>query len=251
MRSFWEFWLFICAVGVLGTLGVIYSGSPAKWRVLSAYATPLTGRTPSQRENAIKACEKLNGALIPPGAVFSFNQRVGTWGRYDGYRRAPVSYGGQLVNAYGGGVCQASSTLYNSALLAGMEILKRHPHQVAPSYVPPGLDAAVAIPNIDLIFRNPHPFPVKIEARAESDRIVVVMWGRGKIPRYLVEPEILSVVGNSEIRVASDRCQLVNPGKSGYWVRVFRRKIDGRVQERELLSTNYYPPVHRVVLTTP
>ncbi len=251
MRALQEFWLFIGALLVLAVLGVIYSSSPAQWRVLSAYATPLTGRTPSQRENAIRACGKLNGVVVPAGAVFSFNKRVGSWGRYDGYRRAPVSYNGQLVDAYGGGVCQVSSTLYNSALLAGMEILERHPHQFAPGYVPPGLDAAVANPNVDLVFRNPYSFPVKIEARPEGDRLVVVFLGQGRAPRYAVEQEILSVVGKPEIRVASDRCQLINPGKRGYLVRVFRRKLEGEAQERELLSTNFYPPVHRVVLTSP
>ncbi|MEM4408567.1 MAG: VanW family protein [Candidatus Caldarchaeum sp.] len=218
---------------------------------MSAYTTPLAGRTVSQQENAIRACEKLDGVLIPAGAVFSFNQCVGPWGRYDGYRRAPVSYGGQLIEAYGGGVCQTSTTVYNAALLAGMEILERHPHQFAPSYVPPGLDAAVASPNIDLVFRNPYPFAVRVEARSDGSRIVIVFWGQGRAPRYVVEQEVLSVIGSSEVRVISDKNRLINPGKSGYLVRVFRRIAEGNLQERELISTNYYPPVFRVVLATP
>src|SRR5207302_1442552 len=80
-------------------------------------------RTKAQKRNAILALKKLDGAVIAPGETFSFNTRVGTWSRDQGYRRAPVSYNGTLIASWGGGVCQTSTTLYNAALLAGMKII--------------------------------------------------------------------------------------------------------------------------------
>src|SRR5213594_2378751 len=102
-----------------GLLGRLAAAPPAQVEI-AGFATSLKGRTTSQRHNAILSAQELDGALIPPGRVFSFNHRVRTWSQDAGYVKAPVSYDGELVRAYGGGVCQTSTTLYNAALLAGL-----------------------------------------------------------------------------------------------------------------------------------
>ena len=114
------------------------SSAPPPEVKISGYATSLKGRTASQRHNAQRAAELLDGKVIAPGEVFSFNRVVRSWAQDTGYVKAPVSYDGELIKAYGGGVCQTSTTLYNAALLAGMPIIERHPHVFAPHYVPPG-----------------------------------------------------------------------------------------------------------------
>src|SRR4029079_1760520 len=119
------------------------------------------------------ALSRLNGTVVKPGETFSFNKIVGTFSRDQGYRKAPVSYNGQLVDSWGGGVCQTSTTLYNTALLGGMTIVERNRHRFCPSYVPPGRDAAVAFNTIDLKFRNPYDFPVRIQAVDRRDRLEV------------------------------------------------------------------------------
>jgi vancomycin resistance protein YoaR len=159
---------------LLGLLAVCVSGcqsarAPAngstirQWTPLVEFATSLEGRTQGQRHNATLAAKRLHGAILAPDATWSFNQTVGQWVRSEGYVRAPVSYGGVLVPAWGGGVCQTSTTLYNAALLAGLEVVERHPHTIAPSYIAPGRDAAVAHGIADLKLRNPYPFPCRIE----------------------------------------------------------------------------------------
>jgi hypothetical protein len=130
--------------------------------IMATFRTSLVGRTEGQKLNAAKAARAVNGAVIPAGSTFSFNQRVGSWTRERGFVRAPVSLGGVLVPSWGGGVCQVSTTLYVAAILAGLEVLERHHHAVAPSYVPKGMDAAVAYGVADLRLRNPFPFPVQI-----------------------------------------------------------------------------------------
>jgi vancomycin resistance protein VanW len=138
---------------------------------LATFSTSLAGRSRAQRHNAAWAIQRLNHAFIRPSAVFSFNLQVGPWTRDQGVLRAPVSYGGILVPSWGGGVCQVSTTFYCVALLSGLEILERHPHEVAPAYIPAGMDAAVAFDLADLRVRNPFAFPVQVHCQIEQDRV--------------------------------------------------------------------------------
>jgi len=236
------------ALLVLGIAGAAVWGlaQPRGPVVIASYHTSLDGRSGSQRHNADLAIRQLNGAIIPPHAVFSFNDRVGSYSRDAGYRRAPVSYNGQLIDAWGGGVCQASTTLYNAALLAGFKVVERSHHHFAPSYVPVGLDAAVAYSSIDLKLQNPYDFPVQIRAKLDDGRLSVALYGERSLP---APPRVLQDLRNRKdvtaYRVggggASSR--LRNSGKAGYDVVVYR-VMAGR---RELISSDHYPAMARVV----
>ena len=125
-----------------GTAALIANYSKPE-KTLSSYVTTFAGRLTDQSHNAALAARKLDGVIVLPGEVLSFNESVGTWSRDQGYRKAPVSFSGTLVNTWGGGVCQTSTTLYNACLLVGMEVVERHHHQFAANYVPPGRDASV------------------------------------------------------------------------------------------------------------
>lgn len=213
---------------------------------IGRYATSLDGRTKSQRHNADLALARLNNAVIQPGEVFSFNARVGTFSRDQGYRKAPVSYNGQLIDSWGGGVCQTSTTLYNAALLAGMEILERNRHRFAPSYVPPGRDAAVAFDTIDLKFRNSHPFPVRIAAVDNHGRVEVELRGARPLQH---EPQIISEVHRVHAPATflagdpGDFGRVRNSGKRGWEVTVFRITAG----QREWISSDSYPQMNRIV----
>ncbi|MCS7223498.1 MAG: VanW family protein [Armatimonadetes bacterium] len=160
---------------VVASLAIGCSGSQPV--VLAEFATPLANRTEGQVYNALKAARAINGRLIRPGEVFSFNKAVGEWSQGRGYVRAPVSLGGILVLSWGGGVCQASTTLYGAALFAGLAIVERHAHSVAPTYVATGLDAAVAPGVADLKIRNPHPFSVGLRFFRRHDRLICQVIG--------------------------------------------------------------------------
>ena len=237
-------------------IGMIALGSAAiailpvlSWpedRVVASFATSLAGRTPAQRHNAELALRRLNGATVRPGETFSFNARVGTFSRDQGYRRAPVSYDGQLIDDWGGGVCQSSTTLYNAALLAGMNIVERNHHRFAPGYVEPGRDAAVAFPSIDLRFANPYRFPLRIATRVSGACLLVEFRAEHDLPE---QPRIVSTVrevrephtfrlgaGDAPFRVRTS-------GKSGCEVVVTR--IEGNRTEE--ISHDEYPAMNRVV----
>lgn len=223
---------------------------------LAGYATSLQGRTPGQRHNARLAALAIDGRLIGPGEVFSFNKTVPSWSTERGYVKAPVSYDGELIPAYGGGVCQTSTTLYNAALLAGMIIVERHPHVFAPHYATAGRDAAVAQRTIDLRFQNPYPWPVRIRARVYGNSLDVRLIGRERpMQEVQVLTEVLSVTQPVRwTRVVYRRDEKVGPafvrtpGTTGYRVltyRIFSRH--GRQIRRERLSDDTYPVMNRIV----
>lgn len=232
------------ALGSIGALGLLVQ-KPQEV-MLARFGTSLDGRNRSQRHNADLALQRLNNAVIQPGEVFSFNARVGSFSRDQGYRKAPVSYNGQLVDSWGGGVCQTSTTLYNAALLSGMQIVERNRHRFAPGYVPPGRDAAVAFDTIDLKFKNPYDFPVRIRAVDRDDRVEIEV----RAPRALpIKPEIVAEVRQvrePRLFVVGDGDQfgrIRNSGKRGWQVCVYRLTGD----RRELISADSYPAMNRIL----
>ncbi len=220
-----------------------------EWTALTEYSTSLKGRTAGQRRNAQLAAQKVNGTILAPGATFSFNRCVGQWVRSEGFVRAPVSYGGILVPAWGGGVCQTSTTLYNAALLSGLEIKERHPHTIAPSYVPVGQDAAVAQGVADLKIRNPYPFAVRFECSVQGNRLLCRVLAqadektvRAFVPICMLQRELTD--WQPPPRVAGFHPQ---PGRAGVRVRLWRiRALNGQV-ERELCHESDYLPLPRGV----
>lgn len=241
--------LTVGSVGLLaGLVWMLFASLNApvqKETLLAGFATNLSRRTPSQRINAIKSAQRIHGTILAPDAVFSFNRIGKSWSFDQGYVKAPVSYDGAMILAYGGGVCQTSTTLYNAALLAGLPILERHAHVFAPNYVPPGRDAAVAQETIDLKFRNPYPFPIRIAATAKGDVLDVRIYGSGKPYPSEVETEILSFVEPKQILVAPSKFKGVgaqqNEGTPGFRVVMYRTiTYPSGESRRERLSGNIY-----------
>lgn len=218
---------------------------------IAGFVTNLSGRTRGQRLNSSLAARKLDGAVIPAGEVFSFNDRVGSFSRDAGFRKAPVSYNGQLISDWGGGVCQTSTTLYNAALLAGLEVVERHAHHFSPGYVPPGRDAAVAFRSVDLRLRNPYPFPIRVRAFSEGETLQVYLIGSQPdepLPQvihrinHVDTPKTLRL-GGEAMGGSNKALRIRNSGKVGYDVTV-ERVFPGR---RERISHDYYPAMTRIV----
>lgn len=246
---------FLLLLALGSTLFAVLGMAPSPQVELAGYATSLKGRTSSQAHNARLSALALDGKTIPPGATFSFNHAVQSWSLDAGYRKAPVSFDGELIRAYGGGVCQTSTTLYNAVLLAGLPIVERHPHVFRPQYIAPGRDAAVAYPGVDLRFKNPYAWPIVVRAIANSDTLEVHLWGAQRIEQSVrIVTEVLSTTNprrlSRRLNSGSDpgRSYLRSPGAAGFRVvtyRVFKRA--GPAERRERLSDDSYPAMHRVV----
>lgn len=231
----------ICLAG-LGTIALM---AAPKERCLASFSTTVENRSRNQRHNALISAQRLNGTVIKPGETFSFNKRIGSFSKDGGYRKAPVSFNGQLINSFGGGVCQTSTTTYNAALHAGLVIVERNRHRFAPNYVAPGLDAAVAYYTIDLKLKNPYPFLVKIQAGIEKDQLRVGFYGAGQPLATKVDTQVRQVrmPGVFEMGDRRSSGRMRNTGKAGYFVQVFRT-VDGK---RELVSSDNYPVMEMVV----
>lgn len=110
------------------------------------------------------AAKSIDGTILLPGEIFSFNDVVGPRTAAKGYRIAHIFVAGRITDGTGGGVCQVSTTLYNAVLRANLEVLERHNHMFTVSYVPLGHDAAVSYGYADLVFKNTTAHPLRINA---------------------------------------------------------------------------------------
>ncbi len=246
----------LALVGFVGFVVRLMADTPRPEIVLAGFATNLERRTPAQRYNAKRAADALNGVIIPPGATFSFNKTVKGWTWEQGYVKAPVSYDGELVPAFGGGVCQTSTTLYNVALMAGLPIVERHHHVFAPHYITPGRDAAVAQYDIDLRFKNPYPWAVRLKTSVHANLLEISALG---VEKPSSEVRILTDVLSQEnparlTRVIHPnytprkRFFVRNPGAVGYRVVSYRVFVEGNKEvRRERLSDDSYQPMDRVI----
>ena len=249
--------LLVLLIGVGLVAATLYVARTGGEATLASYGTSLQGRTPSQRANALRAAAALNGVVIAPGGQFSFNGRVGSLSRDRGYRKAPVSFDGELVPSFGGGVCLTSTTLYNAALLSGMTIVERHRHVWPPHYAPHGDDAAVAYPTYDLAFRNPLACPVRIVCGGEGGRLVCTLYApRPPTVTYELQHKLRAVEPAPTVRQvrapgggAATR-RLVK-GQAGFAVTTYRlTRKDGQVVAREVIAEDSYQPLPEVVETS-
>ncbi len=146
---------------------------------LAAFVTELNNidRNHNRTDNIILASHILDGTVIMPGDVFSFNQVVGERNLENGFKNAPVIINGYIQQDVGGGICQVATTLYNTALLAGLEIIERSPHSIPVKYAPHGLDATVFYGQIDLKIKNNMSNPVMINSTIENDNLKISIYG--------------------------------------------------------------------------
>ena len=140
------------------------------------------------------ACQSLNGIILYPGDTFSYNEALGERTAAKGYKPADSYMGSKTVQTYGGGICQPSSCLYYSTLLADLEIVERSCHGFVSSYMPKGMDATVDWAGPDFKFRNNTDFPIRIEAKANGGEVTVKLIGTDTKDYYVkMEAEVLGV----------------------------------------------------------
>lgn len=135
------------------------------------------GSIPGRIHNLELATSRVNGALVAPGEIFSFNQTVGDISAATGYQQAYVIKGGRTVLGDGGGVCQVSTTLFRAILNAGLPVEERWAHAYRVHYYeensPVGLDATVYAPSVDLKFKNDTGAYILIQAKADRKAMKV------------------------------------------------------------------------------
>lgn len=134
--------------------------------------------------------DKLNGHILRPGEIFSFNEVVGDRTEKEGYRVAPVISAGELIDGLAGGMCQIASTLHAAAFFAGLEIVYSTPHSRPSSYITMGLDSTVVYPTVDLKLRNPYDFPIVMHYQVNQGSVKVELLGKERPNKVIFEREI-------------------------------------------------------------
>jgi len=151
--------------------------------LLGSFSTDYVNN-PDRTTNLRLAARKINGTVIMPGEEFSYNKVVGKRTISAGYKEAAIYQDGAVVDGVGGGICQVTTTLYNAAIKANMEITQRRNHMFIPSYVGGGKDATVAWGSTDFKFINSRDYPIKIEAAVSDGTCRVKIYGLRKSDDY-------------------------------------------------------------------
>jgi len=215
-------------------------------------------RGTSQRvRNVTIATQHINGTLLPPDGIFSYNKIVGRRSEEGGYQKAIVFVKGRHVEDVGGGICQTASTLYNAVLKAGLKVIRRQPHCTPVVYVPYGLDATVAYGAVDFQFQNDSAFPVYIYARAKGRSLTFRLYSKSDAGRKVVLEKVKQSTSPNGVTVVQDKT--LAPGKRvvkdkgarGYHI-VWRRTIieSGKPPRSETI-TSHYRPISEIVAVGP
>lgn len=228
---------------------------------LAAYASDHTANS-NRTRNLELACQAIDGTIIRPGEVFSFNEIVGERTAAKGYKAAAIYSGGETVDSLGGGVCQVASTIYYVAMLADMEIVEREEHMFIVTYVPRGMDATIYWGSYDFKFRNNTKYPIRIDAATYGGKCHIAIYGTDD-KDYYVKMTYETVSGPTgggeeikEIKKSNNPKgyydgQVIQTAYSGYTIKTYRQKYDKQTDKllsSELEATSVFSSRNRIVV---
>jgi vancomycin resistance protein YoaR len=206
--------------------------------------------------NLVIACQKINGKVLLPGETFSYNEALGPRTTAAGYKNGKVYEGGKVVDGIGGGICQISSTLYNSVLTSNLEIVERRNHQFVTSYLPAGRDATVVYGSIDFKFKNTRQYPVRIVASAKNGIATVSIYGIKEENEYTFSfstktissiPYTTTYEEDSTLAAGTEKVK--QKGTNGLITETYITKmLNGKVVSTTLLSRDTYNAMERIII---
>ncbi|HRN96001.1 MAG TPA: VanW family protein [Candidatus Levybacteria bacterium] len=223
--------------------------------VISQGVSHFAGSIPNRIHNVSLAASKINGVLIAPDEVFSFNKAIGDISRYTGYKEAYVISGGKTILGDGGGVCQVSTTLFRAALNAGIPIEERYGHAYRVGYYeqqsPPGLDATIYVPTVDFKFKNDTKHHILIQSYVDPSTLTLTftMYGTKDGREVSITTPVISSqspppapVYQDDPTLPKDTIKQVEYAAPGAVV-TFSRTVmkDGQVHISDNYTTRYRP----------
>ncbi|HBW37137.1 VanW family protein [Desulfosporosinus sp. BICA1-9] len=221
--------------------------------LLSTYTTRFDSSQTARSENVRLAAKALDGAIIKPDGTLSFNQIVGERTVEAGYLDAYIIVNGQFVPGLAGGICQVSSTLYNTGILANLSVTQRSNHDLAISYVPLGQDATVAFPDLDLKFLNNTGGYLLVRTKLGNNTITIELYGKvNPGQEVVIANTIESVIPFVEERLVDEtlargQTLVKQEGQQGYIVNTTRTvKVNGQVIKAEPLKKSRYQPLPKI-----
>ena len=223
---------------------------------LAGYTTYFDPSQWARANNLEIALRYLNEKVVMPGETFSYNDAIGDTTAAKGYKPAATFKGGTVVNEMGGGICQTTSTLYNVALMANLEIVERHQHGLPVGYVPPSRDATVYSPTLDFKFKNNRNYPIKIvTSYSSSGSLNISIYGTKEETEYevVLSHKYLGTIPFTtkyiyDNTLPEGTTQIVSAGVNGYTSEGYiTKKLNGVVVSSELLSKDTYKAQQQIV----
>ena len=197
-----------------------------------------------------------------PNETVSFNTIIGEHTTQNGYKPATIIYNGEFTEGIGGGICQASTTLYNALLLSGVRIDEVHKHSLPVRDVPLGLDAMVAEYTSDLKFTNTSEYPIYIKTYSDKNSVSIDVFSHELDYTYKTRSETIDTIKSSGDKVIPDTDRKytskvlfkgeyfrISYPKDGYEAKAYLQKYLGdKLIEETLIRHEIYQPQRGIVV---
>ena len=229
---------------------------------VASFSTKVADSTGGRKHNVKLALSKFNGMIVQPNESVSFNEIVGPHTSENGFKTATIIYNGEFTDGIGGGICQASTTLYNALLLSGVQIDEVHRHTLPVKYVPLALDAMVAEYTSDLKFTNTSEYPIYIKTYSDSKGVGVDIFTHELEYTYKTRSETIATIKSAGDKVVPDtegkyankvlfkgEYFRVSYSKDGYEAKSYLQKyLNGKLIEEEQIRHEIYQPQRGLVI---
>ncbi|MEW6624518.1 MAG: VanW family protein [Bacillota bacterium] len=221
--------------------------------LIAYFTTQFNPDLVNRTSNLRIAVEAINGTVLPPGEVFSFNEIVGARTIEKGYKTSPIYIGNQISSGVGGGICQVSSTLYNAVLLADLEVVERANHSLTVPYVPLSRDATVSWNSVDFKFRNSTDAHIYIHAEIGKNDLTVELHGTSTGKKIVLKSERISTILPKTSYIYDESLEkgkeiVVTQGQPGYTSRLIKETyVDDELVDRVIVSTDKYFPTTTII----
>lgn len=236
---------------------VTQSDIASQYGLIASAVTNASSSSSNRLSNIRLALQMINGTCLKPGETFSFNETVGKRTTDRGFKMATAYSSGTVVEDVGGGICQVSTTLFNAAVKADLQIVERHNHSLTVAYVDRGKDAAVNWNSQDLRFTNNSDDNVYICCFLSDDkRVRVGVFGK-LLPNgesIVIESEVtgttsFETVYQPNLALATGASQVTQKGKDGCSAVAYkvRKDASGNTTSREELCRSSYKTVNQIV----
>lgn len=230
-------------------------GTEAFPDLLATFSTKYNAGDRDRTTNLILAAQKINGTVLLPGEEFSYNKIVGERTIEAGYKMAATFSNGKVVDGLGGGICQISSTLYDAAVMANLQITKRRNHQFVTSYLPGGKDATVVWGSQDFKFVNSRKYPIRITMSVSGGIATAQVWGLKEEVEYdiTIETQKIATIAYTtqyinDSTLAEGTQVVVQNGSNGSKYEAYKvMRQNGVVVSRTLLSKDTYNAKQKIV----
>lgn len=221
--------------------------------LISSFTTRFDSGNVPRSSNIRLAAKIIDGTILAPGAIFSFNGVVGERTRERGFQEAGVYINGRVDTGIGGGICQVSTTLYNAVLFANLEVLERSNHSLTVPYVPLSRDAAVSWGSQDFKFRNNTEHYIYVRCVATSYTITFELYSTKSNTKVELDSKTISKI-SAPVTYIDDASMeygqehVVEKGHDGYQSQLTKKVYqEGSLISSEVISKDKYQTTVQIV----